>query len=340
MVDFMTTLRPPGYTFPAVLDRQWQVYELEDGLDRYDASLGNRRTRLSPSRTLRQLRQLAHLVHTNGIDLLHFFGGPRTSVLAAAAQRLAGGVPTAVTLVKHDPYHRRLTTAALKRLDAVHVATEHAASELAIAGIRTELIRYGPVKRLVVENRLTKRRVLFWRDASFTNGADTCRDAFSRVCRLYPEVSFDFAVRPYFDEVDGLDDLAAANRNVHVHRFPYTGGPTLAQMMEEAIAVVLPFRETSIDPQFAVLESMAAGVPVISTRVASIPELITPGWDGWLIQPGDSHALSSAIEHAVKDPVNAAQFGARARLTIATKWNWNSYAARTLKSYERAIKGG
>ena len=43
------------------------------------------------------------------------------------------------------------------------------------------------------------------------------------------------------------------------------------------------------------MEAMALGRPVVSTTVAGIPELVTPGETGWLVPAGDVAALAQAI---------------------------------------------
>lgn len=48
----------------------------------------------------------------------------------------------------------------------------------------------------------------------------------------------------------------------------------------------------------AILEAMAAEVPIVATEVGGIPELIRPGHTGWLVPAGDSAALGSALLHA------------------------------------------
>jgi len=49
----------------------------------------------------------------------------------------------------------------------------------------------------------------------------------------------------------------------------------------------------------AILEAMAAGVPIIATRVGGTEEVITSGQDGLLIPPGDAQSLAKAIEDAL-----------------------------------------
>jgi len=51
----------------------------------------------------------------------------------------------------------------------------------------------------------------------------------------------------------------------------------------------------------AVLEAMAAGVPVIATDVGGVKEVVTDGEDGLLVPVGDSQALAEAIARVLGD---------------------------------------
>lgn len=51
----------------------------------------------------------------------------------------------------------------------------------------------------------------------------------------------------------------------------------------------------------ALLEAMSAGLPVIATRVGGIPEVLTDGETGILVDPKDSGALAGAIERLLRD---------------------------------------
>ena len=60
-----------------------------------------------------------------------------------------------------------------------------------------------------------------------------------------------------------------------------------------------------------VLEAMAAGLPIITTSVGGIPELIEDGVEGLLIQPGDVGALADRITQLVEDKLERQRMGAR-----------------------------
>lgn len=66
------------------------------------------------------------------------------------------------------------------------------------------------------------------------------------------------------------------------------------------------------------LEATSAGVPVIASRVGGLPELIRHRRNGLLVIPGCPFNLAVAIETILKDPLAAAEMGARGRLVGKT----------------------
>lgn len=61
------------------------------------------------------------------------------------------------------------------------------------------------------------------------------------------------------------------------------------------------------------LEGLACGLPVVSTRVGGIPEIVDPGKNGYLVAPGDPKAFAGAIERVLRHPARARAMGASAR---------------------------
>jgi glycosyltransferase involved in cell wall biosynthesis len=71
----------------------------------------------------------------------------------------------------------------------------------------------------------------------------------------------------------------------------------------------------------AILESMAAGVAVVSTRVGSIPEMIEEGVEGFLIPPGNTKALAQSLERLEADPQLAQEMGSRGRAKVLERFS-------------------
>jgi glycosyltransferase involved in cell wall biosynthesis len=64
------------------------------------------------------------------------------------------------------------------------------------------------------------------------------------------------------------------------------------------------------------VEAMASGVPVVSTRISGIPELIEDGANGLLVEPGDAAGLAEAIKRLLINPQLASRLAAAGRLTV------------------------
>ncbi len=69
----------------------------------------------------------------------------------------------------------------------------------------------------------------------------------------------------------------------------------------------------------ALLEAMASGLPVLATRVAGIPEVVTNGVNGLLVEPGDADALAAALTTLVDDPELRVRLGASARAHVVSE---------------------
>ena len=65
----------------------------------------------------------------------------------------------------------------------------------------------------------------------------------------------------------------------------------------------------------ALLEAMAAGLPVVATAVGAAPDILRDGHNGLMVPPADAAAIASAVTRYLRDPEMAARHGAAARVT-------------------------
>lgn len=86
---------------------------------------------------------------------------------------------------------------------------------------------------------------------------------------------------------------------------------------------------------FPVLESMAAGTPVVASNTSSLPEVA--GDAALLVSPTDERALAGALEEVIHNPGTAAELKTRG-LARAKQFNWQRTAAETLEVYRSVVR--
>jgi len=116
---------------------------------------------------------------------------------------------------------------------------------------------------------------------------------------------------PLENELRGqIDELCLQNNVVLAGAKPQT---QLRLRLAAANVFVLP---SVIDPDggmdnlpTVIMEAMATGLPVVSTNIGGIPEMVVENETGFLVQPGDAVAMADAINKIIGDPLMARRLG-------------------------------
>ena len=91
--------------------------------------------------------------------------------------------------------------------------------------------------------------------------------------------------------------------------------------MADGDIFVLPSRSEPFPN--CVLEAMAAGLPVVATRVGGIVELIDDGVTGLLVTPGNAPALTDRLSRLMDDPAFASRLGPRGPDDVLTRYSFD-----------------
>jgi glycosyltransferase involved in cell wall biosynthesis len=100
----------------------------------------------------------------------------------------------------------------------------------------------------------------------------------------------------------------------------------------DADVFVLPSRGDNAP--LAILEAMATGLPVIATRVGGIPELVSDGETGLLVEPDDEQELARAIDALARDGGLRARLGERGAARAETDFSVERAVNATIDVYE------
>lgn len=88
----------------------------------------------------------------------------------------------------------------------------------------------------------------------------------------------------------------------------------------------------------AVLEAMAYGMAIVTTRVGGIPHLLEDGVNGYLCEPGDIEGLSKRLLELSKDGDKRRKMGERARQKAIADYSMESHIKKLMDLYDR-VKG-
>jgi glycosyltransferase involved in cell wall biosynthesis len=136
-------------------------------------------------------------------------------------------------------------------------------------------------------------------------------------------------------ELERLRDDLGLGERLRIRGFEADLGTLLGAV--DAVAVP----STRPDPfPNAALEAAGAGVPVVAAAHGGLPELLRDGETGVLVEPGDAHALASALRALADDPGRARSLGAAAAADVAARFPSERMLTAVQAHYDALLRQG
>ena len=195
-------------------------------------------------------------------------------------------------------------------------------------------VRLPPVAA-VERHQGAELRLLFLGLVGARKGVFELLPAFATALAQYPQMRLVVAGNGEVERASRMaSELAITDRVT----FPgWVAGDAKEELLAAADLYVLPSHNENFP--VSLLEAMSRALPVISTRVGGIPELVRDGCDGVLVEAGDTAALSRAIVSLASDPARREQMGASARSRIADTFSDEVVLPRLYALYDTILAG-
>lgn len=306
---------------------------------------------------LRQQARLARYVTDRGIDIVHtysFYG----NLFAVPPARMAG-VPVVIASIRDrapylTPMQKRAQRWACQFADCILVnavavkqwliGEGYDAAKIVVIPNGVELSRFdrvdggeSPFRGLGIPHGAPV--VLVVSRLNPLKGLETFLQAAALVATEFPTVRFVIVgdtnpnERPYWSTLTSLTVRLGLT-----DRLTFAGlRRDVPQLLSAATISVMPSLNEALSN--VVLESMAAGAPVVATRVGGTPEAIADGVNGLLVPPGDPAAMANAMAALLRDPSRARRLGDAARRSIDERFSMDRMVSATAQLYEALLDG-
>ena len=276
------------------------------------------------------------------IQCLQVFGGPSFVIEDVASwiarlfnQRIVmfmrgGAMPE--FMARHPRWSRRV----LKRADVIVAPSEYLARAIAKYGFRAEVIpNVIDISEYNYQHRKTARPKLLWMRAfqPIYNPEMAIR-VVAQLRNVEPDAELAMGGQDKGFEADVKQRAKKLGLNGSVR---FTGFLNLQGKLREASAADIFINTNHIDnTPVGVIEACAMGLPVVTTAVGGISDLLTHGETALLVPDDDDEAMVKAIRRLVADPGLVSRLSVNGR-RLAERSSWQRVKPQLEKLFEQLM---
>ena len=193
-------------------------------------------------------------------------------------------------------------------------------------------------KRVAIAPIRDSVNILFVAAITPRKGLHILVEAFKRLAPKYPSIQL--TVVGIWDWApDYVKAQSAVCRELQAQgRVVFTGGVSrerLIRAFDEADIFVLPsFSESA---PMVISQAMCVGLPIVTTRVGGIPEMIEQGVTGAMLEAGDVDSLTAELSRLIEDPVARQELATAAKKVGFQRYHPESIARATVAAYREVI---
>jgi glycosyltransferase involved in cell wall biosynthesis len=164
-------------------------------------------------------------------------------------------------------------------------------------------------------------------------------DLIEAVSKLRCERNIHIGLYGFESEIGQLEKLTSQAAGLGIDTNLEIPGPVSGEQKELLLSKSHCFCLPSYDEglPISMLEAMAYGIPVVTTRVGAIPEAVVDGEEGLLFDPGNVEELRSCIDALIQDEDFASNIGLKGRERLIRDFSLNRSSRMILDIYQELI---
>jgi glycosyltransferase involved in cell wall biosynthesis len=229
---------------------------------------------------------------------------------------------------------------AIPRLDCIVSPSRYIDSFL--RGISLEfrknvkIIYNGVPEKLPLEHTTFKKlHLLFAADLNEHKGAVILLNAWSKICKKYPDVTLfiagEGAAKEFIEQYAKTSGIGQQG--------VFTGWLSQNELHEYLSADCVFVMPSMLGEAFGLVaaEASMAGAAVIVSRIGALPEIVEDRVSGLVVTPGDTNSLVQAIEELINDEELRRNFGIAAKKRAQTLFSMEKSVDEYEKTYQQLI---
>lgn len=197
---------------------------------------------------------------------------------------------------------------------------------------RIQVIYHGIIDEMLIENEKHIRNVndamIFYGRLEPQKGVDLLIKAYQKLlnAKIARQDLVIIGTGPYIKDYKRM--VAKLDLKDKVHFKGWRSPEDIRNIMSKASFCILPSRSESFGLTMA--ETLAQGLPLVSTSAGSIPEVLDQGRGGWMAKPNDDESLFAKMKEALENFEESQKKARHGREYVRKKFIWEKAA----KSYE------
>ncbi len=348
-------------TTSPVIAEKYRILRLDTTRSAQDLGLENRLSLTNINYLLRQIiqfivvntRERPGLIHVQVTSGLAFW---KAGIFILLGRMFGAGTVAHLHGGMFDKYYAACRPWTKKWIGRVFASTDMVVAlskkwrQFLLAEVRGDLrveIASNPVDSLFAEALeagrsavdAEKKYILFLGSLGKRKGVFDILQAAPAIFEKHPDARIIFAgAEESRGEKQRIDELCREKKlDEKVTFIGVVTGKEKVNLFQSAMIYILPSYGENLP--FSLLEAMSLGLPIVTTPVGAIPEIVKDGENGFLVEPGDVRALASSVDRLLSDVPLRRAMSAANRARIKADFMPDDSMKQMDKIYDRALRG-